>query len=260
MNDIVRSDGGQIATRGFLAQTLVCLLDMLRDQTWTEVTLEPNVDSEKVDILWRYADGTSKAVQVKSSENQISLANAKGWEEELIAWRTADQHELLLIGSCAQSVIDGWDGQQVQIQVQPLNFETLVDAAAQRLGEYLEARNRPVGHRFAKILALAVIAKLLQRSTSGTPTPRAEFVTEFDLWAGHAVQEQAENFSMEMVDELSEMLAGQFALVVAYVEFRTSLFPIPSSQAERATVLVDWAKRNNKLRELAEAIERSKRP
>ncbi|MCY2992348.1 MAG: hypothetical protein NTY19_31360 [Planctomycetota bacterium] len=45
--------GGPVAIRGFLAQTLIGLLEALDDKrAWDSVTLEPNVDSEKVDILW----------------------------------------------------------------------------------------------------------------------------------------------------------------------------------------------------------------
>jgi hypothetical protein len=57
--------GGDVALRGFLVQTLIALLEALNDDPpWTNVTLEPKLDSEKVDILWAYRDGTTKAVQV----------------------------------------------------------------------------------------------------------------------------------------------------------------------------------------------------
>ena len=60
--------GGQSAIRGFLVQTLIALLEALKDKPpWTSVTLEPNLTSDKVDILWAYRDGSKKAVQVKSS-------------------------------------------------------------------------------------------------------------------------------------------------------------------------------------------------
>jgi hypothetical protein len=62
---------GQAGMRGYLVQTIVCLLDALEELNWSTVTLEPNEASEKVDILWRYADGRTKAVQVKSSRKQI---------------------------------------------------------------------------------------------------------------------------------------------------------------------------------------------
>lgn len=64
--------GGQPAIRGYLVQTLIGLLELLDGKRpWTSVTLEPNVDSEKVDILWEFPDST-KAVQVKSSQNPFS--------------------------------------------------------------------------------------------------------------------------------------------------------------------------------------------
>ena len=49
--------GGQPAIRGYLVQTLIALLEAVDDQRQrTSVTLEPNVDSDKVDILWQFPD------------------------------------------------------------------------------------------------------------------------------------------------------------------------------------------------------------
>ena len=42
-------------------------------QDWMSVTLEPDHVSQKIDILWQYQDRI-RAIQVKSSENQISKA------------------------------------------------------------------------------------------------------------------------------------------------------------------------------------------
>jgi hypothetical protein len=68
-------NGGQPAIRGYLIQTLTALLEALDDQQpWTSVTLEPNLESHKVDILWQYPDRT-KAVQVKSSQNPFAEAD-----------------------------------------------------------------------------------------------------------------------------------------------------------------------------------------
>ncbi len=51
--------GGQVAIRGFQVETLIALLKALgEERLWTSVTLEPNVDSEKVDILWQYPSRT----------------------------------------------------------------------------------------------------------------------------------------------------------------------------------------------------------
>ena len=69
--------GGQGAIRGFQVQTLIALLEALdKGRPWTDVTLEPNVDSEKVDVLWQ-SPGRTDAVQVKSSENPFGKADVE---------------------------------------------------------------------------------------------------------------------------------------------------------------------------------------
>jgi hypothetical protein len=46
---------GQAGGRGYLVQALISVLDALADgHDWVSVTLEPNVASDKVDILWQY--------------------------------------------------------------------------------------------------------------------------------------------------------------------------------------------------------------
>jgi hypothetical protein len=99
--------GGPASIRGYLVQTLVALLYALdADNDWISVTLEPNHLSKKIDIFWQYKDRT-KAVQVKSSENQISKADAEHWAEEFQAARAvADKLELVLVGPCSQGVLD----------------------------------------------------------------------------------------------------------------------------------------------------------
>jgi hypothetical protein len=107
--------GGQIGARGYLVQTLIALRDLLDDQhPWTSVTFEPNIvsdqaapdqppsdqaDADKVDILWRYREGT-RAVQVKSSQNPFRRADIERWAAELERWQQADRYELVLVGQC----------------------------------------------------------------------------------------------------------------------------------------------------------------
>ena len=84
------ANGGQPAIRGFLVQTLIALLEAVKDKPpWISVTLEPNLTSDKVDILWEYRDGSRKAVQVKSSQNPFSKAEVQQWAAELKSWRQA---------------------------------------------------------------------------------------------------------------------------------------------------------------------------
>ena len=67
-------NGGQVATRGFLLQTLIALLDTLGSLAQIKsLRLEPSTDEDKTDFVLEYTNGRKKAVQVKSSQNQIGL-------------------------------------------------------------------------------------------------------------------------------------------------------------------------------------------
>ncbi|KKN53300.1 hypothetical protein LCGC14_0603720 [marine sediment metagenome] len=49
--------GGPEAIRGYLLQTIISLLESLKeDEGWTNLELEPEEDSEKVDIKFQYSD------------------------------------------------------------------------------------------------------------------------------------------------------------------------------------------------------------
>ncbi len=64
--------GGQAGGRGYLLQTLSLVLDIVRDQRdWISVALEPNVDSEKVDVLWTTTDATVANPGSNQSQNRI---------------------------------------------------------------------------------------------------------------------------------------------------------------------------------------------
>lgn len=90
---------GKYAIKGYLIQSLVALLDSLNNSDWDSICVEPDDDSEKVDIRWIYNSETKKVVQVKSSINIMTLPLAKKWANELIENSpNANQYELVLIG------------------------------------------------------------------------------------------------------------------------------------------------------------------
>ena len=61
---------GNAGIRGYLIQTIICVLDDLeKDNNWLSVTLEPMDESEKVDIRLKYPNHITKVCQVKSSQN-----------------------------------------------------------------------------------------------------------------------------------------------------------------------------------------------
>lgn len=139
------TNGGQRAIRGFRVQTLIALLEALADpHSWISVTLEPNVDSEKVDVLWQ-RPGCTEAVQVKSSKNPFTKGDVERWAGELEAWRKADEYRLVLVGPGSSSVSK--IGRVGRVAVPPpknLDLEGLREQAAYRLQRFLESQGLPV--------------------------------------------------------------------------------------------------------------------
>ncbi len=132
---------GKAGGRGYLIQALISLLDALtNDSEWTSITLEPNLSSDKVDILWQYP-ARRKVTQVKSSQNTISVPDVKTWAEELEASTTADEYEIRLIGPVSQGVTTLAFLGKVRVPTpQPLNLDGLVHQAAHQLDRYLQSR------------------------------------------------------------------------------------------------------------------------
>jgi formylglycine-generating enzyme required for sulfatase activity len=177
--------GGQVAIRGFLIQTLIALLDALdKPQTWLSVTLEPNVDSDKVDVLFEFPDRV-KAIQVKSSKNPFSKADIERWAGELEAWNKADDYELILIGNLASAAVA-----KVtlvgQVEVPPpknLDLGAFKEQAAHRLDKFLRDHGLPCGAAHSReMLAGALAEELATLSTRGTALTYDDLVDLFKKW------------------------------------------------------------------------------
>lgn len=210
-------NGGQIATRGFLLQTLIALLDILDspDQVKT-LRLEPATDDDKTDFVVEYRDGRKKAVQVKSSQNQIGLPAAKAWARKLKMDLIADEYELCLIGPCSGDLTRRSDIAGVKLPVpKSLDVKAMFDQASHRLDLHFH-RNRvnsgsPV---FRELIIDGLIGRLSTYSTKGTPLDSSEWMAVFDSWTSavreHALEvlkEQFGNGTLTDVDSLKEYSA-----------------------------------------------------
>lgn len=174
-----------MATRGLLVQTLIAILDAVDDQrAWTSVTLEPNVDSEKVDILWKYRDG-AKAVQVKSTQNAFSRADIHRWAAELEGWKQADQYELVLVGTPeSKAVAQIREAGRVAVpQAKNMDLGAFQEQAAHRLEKFLRGNGLPPGDaRSREMLVDALAGRLATHSTQGRPMARARLVSLLKGW------------------------------------------------------------------------------
>jgi hypothetical protein len=170
--------GGREAIRGFAVQTLICLLDSFwEDSQWTEVTLEPDSDNDKVDIIWKYADGSTCAQQVKSSKNQIGKGDVVAWCKELKDSRAAGKYQLILAGPIAAAVLDHapFDGVEVPT---PTSMDTLalLDQTITKVDRYLTAKSiDPLPLPLRESLIYELVARMLQAAIKGKSTPREEF-------------------------------------------------------------------------------------
>ncbi len=137
--------GGNAGIRGYIIQTIICLLDALElDNDWISVTLEPLDESEKVDIRWKYSNDIIKLTQVKSSENIIGLAAAKKWCDELKEHSpNASQYELSLIGPTAKNLLKKENIDNVSInKLGSLDTKILIDQASTKIDFYYSKKNK----------------------------------------------------------------------------------------------------------------------
>lgn len=170
--------GGREAIRGFAVQTLICLLDSLSaDVQWNAVTLEPDSDNDKVDILWEYADGSTCAQQVKSSKNQIGKGDVDGWCKELKESRAAKKYQLMLAGPIAAAVLDDAPFHGVEVPT-PTSIDTLalLEQAITKVDRYLTAKFiDPLPLPLRESLIYELVTRMLQAAIRGKRMPREEF-------------------------------------------------------------------------------------
>lgn len=155
-------------------QTLIALLNTLEvNRDWLSVTLEPQVASEKVDILLQYPDRT-EAIQVKSSENPFGKTDVQRWARDLEAWHVADVYKLILVGPGSSSIAKINQVGKVAVP-SPINLDLrgLREQAAHRLHRFLESQGLPLesADRLTDLVAL-LADDLSSRAVAGQTLTR----------------------------------------------------------------------------------------
>jgi hypothetical protein len=178
--------GGNAGIRGYLIQTIICVLDTLQhDNLWTSVTLEPLDESEKVDIRWKYIDDTTKLCQVKSSQNIIRHSAAKKWCEDLESHSpNASVYELIVIGNVDVKLSKAKEIGNVKIgEIKPLNTQILIDQASTKIDKYYEGKNRnKISSQVRELIVKALTAEFGTSSIIGKEISRSEFDAKLLEW------------------------------------------------------------------------------
>jgi len=198
--------GGREATRGIFLQALVCLLEALQDNVWDSLALEPDLEAEKVDIAWYYPDRT-KVTQVKSSQDQLNVPDARKWANELEKSCEASSYELILIAPCSGDLSKGIRYRNVEVpRPKPLDIQGLLEQSAHRLAVYLELRDRCAGRATTRENVVdSLVGRLLRYSASGRPTPRRDFEMLLDEWVQDAFGKE-EKPSLEQLRVLKKKI------------------------------------------------------
>ena len=179
---------GQAGGRGYLVQALISVLDALtNDHDWTAIQLEPDLTSDKVDILWEYPT-RRKVVQVKSSKNQIGVPDVRRWADDLEGSITADEYAISLIGPASQGVIEMGTYGKVQVPApRNLDLDGLAHQAAHQLDYYLQARQLGIRTPSTREMVVnALVTRLSAFATTGTPVRRDVFDGLLLSWVGNA--------------------------------------------------------------------------
>src|SRR5262249_1571258 len=150
---------------------------------WENVSIEPDESLQKVDILWGRSAG-KKVVQVKSSSNQIGKTDAEHWASELLSGASADSYALILVGPCAQSVVEMGSFRGVSIPCpKSLDIEGLLHEAAHTLDKFLESEGldrRSASQR--ELMVNALTTRLSASSADAKPLSRTAFIALLKEW------------------------------------------------------------------------------
>lgn len=183
-------NGGINATRGYLYQYLICILDSFKDD-WLKVVIEPHTDREKVDILWFYPSKEDlkkdykKAVQVKSSQNQFGKPEVRRLAEDLKEkFKDADEYEIILIGHASSTLLKYLQHGKVKIPAPKIfDLETFTGLLCHKLDKYIyENYAVQIPWYLRETLVFSLVGKLQYYSTNKREVTRAEFEGELQSW------------------------------------------------------------------------------
>jgi len=135
------ADGGGAATRGFVIQALVAILESLGRDTWTTMTVEPDLPGEKVDIQWRRGTLRERHSQVKHRSSAVEVSHVRRWAKALRAGSPDADCVLHVVGPASRGVI-GLGGRTDEVEINTCGHD-IADIRARcrvALHELLDAR------------------------------------------------------------------------------------------------------------------------
>lgn len=199
--------GGREGGRGYLYQSIATLLSSLNNDDWDFVQVEADTENDKVDILWEYKNDKSMAVQVKSSQNNISKSQILSWLSELANDASeAATIQLLLIGNVSDetsrfvSKINKVDqhkkedldyqeltsiietSSKLEVVIQNFQMDSLEASMNWAMSNFLFKLGHTVGSKVVEQITGALVYQFAKFSTQGKKISRKLYVEQIEEW------------------------------------------------------------------------------
>ena len=176
------ANGGETASRGFIFQAVVALIECLDPKNdWDQIKNEPKTEEDKVDIML-YKDGKPKsAIQVKSSINAFERADVKKWLESLK--KDAEDAEsicLYLVGDFVTPSCDTFIKEHSK-EIKRVPFEHLQSVSTGKLVGYIKrvGLGGKVRVDDLDLIDASLFSKIFRNSIAREPVSREDFEAAF---------------------------------------------------------------------------------
>ena len=176
------ANGGETASRGFIFQAVVALIECLDpDKDWDQIKNEPITDEDKVDIML-YKHGKPKsAIQVKSSINAFERADVKYWLESLKKdAKDAESIRLYLVGDNVTPSCVTFINEHSQ-EIKRVFFNNLQSVSTGELISYIKrvGLGEKVRVNDLDLIDASLFSKIFRNSIAREPVSREDFEAAF---------------------------------------------------------------------------------
>lgn len=200
--------GGKEASRGFLYQGFVSVLEALTDKSnWDKIYVEYPTSNDKVDIALERHNQIVKCIQVKSTINTFTKSDIITWLGDLIKDVESPEYKLFLIGQCNKSAntfiksiekyygevldqeaisslkgfdTDLLDHKKIHFKNLPFDIELLEGIVRYSLNKYTSDREHEMTLDQINLIASAAVNDQMISSTHGKGIDRNMFDEEME--------------------------------------------------------------------------------
>lgn len=200
---------GQESLKGYLFQSLIAVLKSF-EKEWNYISVEPNTELDKIDIIWSNEDKT-EVCQVKSSINNFSKNDILTWIENLrLDNNNADLYSVCLIGNSTSTIksffnsisrktqIDFTDNyrdlyhikDKIKVVFEPNNIDTLEKALISEVDHFLFKNEISADFPIKKLITEGMVNQIIKISTSGNTMSRTKFEEHILEWINYNYSSQ----------------------------------------------------------------------